>query len=58
MLKIFRKNKLYRIRYEWICVDSTIISAKDEHQALKKFKKEMSRQMFAMPRLLSLEEIC
>lgn len=54
---MFRKNKLYRIKYEWICIGSTIISAKDEHQALKKFKKEMSRQMFTMPKILSLEEI-
>lgn len=57
MLKIFKKNKLYRIQYEWFGIDSTLISAKDEHQALKKFKKEISRKMLAIPNILSLEEI-
>lgn len=54
---MFKKNKLYRIKYEWVCIDTTIISAKDEHQALKKFKKEMERCMFVMPKIISLEEI-
>lgn len=54
---MFKKKKLYKIRYEWISIDTTIIEAKDEYRALKKFKKEMKRMFFAPPTIISVEEI-
>ena len=54
---MFKNKKLYRIRYEWISIDTIIIEAKDKYQALKKFKKEMKSMFFAPPTIISLEEI-
>ena len=38
-----RKRKLYKIKYEWIGVDTIFIEATNQYKALKKFKKEMKR---------------
>ena len=57
MFGFFKEKKLYKIKYQLYCTYTTIIEAKDEYQALKKFKKEMKRMYFAMPTIISLEEI-
>lgn len=38
---MFRRKKLYKFVYEKFQRHTTIIEAKDEYQALKKFKKEV-----------------
>ena len=38
-MKLFKKKKLYKIQYRFINCHTTIIEAKDEHQALKKFRR-------------------
>ena len=50
---MFGKKKLYKIKYEWISIDTAIIEAKDKYQALKKFKKEF----FVPPEIISIEEV-
>ena len=34
---MFKKKKLYKITYKMLCTYTTIIAAKDEFQALRKF---------------------
>jgi hypothetical protein len=50
---MFGKKKLYKIKYKWISIDTTIIEAKDKYQALKKLKKEF----FVLPDIISIEEV-
>lgn len=52
---MFRQKKLYRIVYELCARYTTIIEAKDEYQALKKFKKEV-KYSGIMPTIISFEE--
>lgn len=54
---MFGRKKLYKFVYGYYIEHTTIISAKDEHQAIKRFKKEMNRMYFAMPSIVSVEEI-
>lgn len=51
---MFKKKKLYKIVYEKLATYTTIISAKNEHQAIKKFHK-MTKYGFT-PTILSFEE--
>jgi hypothetical protein len=52
--KMFKKKKLYKIVYEQLVTYTTIISAKDEHQALNKFHK--MTQYGIVPSIISFEE--
>lgn len=52
---MFRRKKLYKIIYELCCRYTTIIEAKDEYQALKKFKKEI-KNAGVRPTIISFEE--
>lgn len=52
---MFRKKKLYKIVYELFARYTTIIEAKDEYQAIKKFKKEV-RNKGVTPTIISFEE--
>lgn len=54
---MFRKKKLYMIKYQLFATYTTIIAAKDEFQALKKFKKEMKHESFITPSIISFKEI-
>jgi hypothetical protein len=38
-MKLFKQKKLYKIQYRFINYHTTIVEAKDEHQALKKFRR-------------------
>lgn len=51
---MFRKKKLYKIVYELYARYTTIIEAKDEYQAIKKFKKEVKTSI--RPTIISFEE--
>ena len=53
---MFRKKKLYKIVYKLYCRYTTIIEAKDEYQALKKFKREVKNTGIT-PTIISFEEI-
>jgi hypothetical protein len=53
---MFRKKKLYKIVYELFSRYTTIIDAKDEYQALKKFKREV-KNAGIRPTIISFEEI-
>ena len=50
---MFKKKKLYEVVYELYATYTTIIEAKDEYQALKKFKKDYGIR----PSILSFKEI-
>ena len=50
-----KKKKLYKIVYQLLNTYTTIIEAKDEYQALKKFKKEVEYSS-AIPTIISFEE--
>jgi hypothetical protein len=52
---MFKKKKLYKIVYELYIRYTTIIEARDEYQALKKFKKEV-RNSGIRPTIISFEE--
>ena len=52
--KMFKKKKLYKIVYKLLATYTTIISAKDEHQAIEKFYK-MTKYGID-PTILSFEE--
>ena len=52
---MFKKKKLYKIVYELLNRYTTIIDAKDEYQALKKFKKEV-KDAGIRPTIISFEE--
>lgn len=52
---MFRRKKLYRIVYELCARYTTIVEAKDEYQALKKFKREV-RDAGIRPTIISFEE--
>ena len=52
---MFRKKKLYKIVYELYARYTTIIEAKDEYQAIKKFKKEVKNASIR-PTIISFEE--
>ena len=41
-MKLFKEKKLYKIRFCGFAHHTTIIAAKDEYQALKKFRKHHS----------------
>ena len=51
---MFKKKKLYKITYELLSTYTTIIEAKDEFQAIKKFKKETRYGI--RPTIISFEE--
>ena len=52
---MFGKKKLYKIVYDDFLRKTTIITARNEHQALKKFKKET--QCFGkVPSIICFEE--
>lgn len=53
---MFKKKKLYKIVYELFCTYTTIIEAKDEFQAIKKFKKEVANSG-VRPSIISFEEL-
>lgn len=53
---MYKKKKLYRIKYQLIATHTTIIEAKDEFQALKKFKREV-KYAGVRPTIISFEEI-
>lgn len=53
---MFKKKKLYRIKYQLMAIYTTIIEAKNEFQALKKFKREV-KNSGVRPTILSFEEI-
>lgn len=38
-MKLFKQKKLYKIQYRFVNYHTTIIEAKDEHQAIKKFRR-------------------
>ena len=52
---MFKKKKLYKITYELYARYTTIVEAKDEYQALKKFKKEL-KYCGIRPTIISFEE--
>ena len=52
---MFKKKKLYEVVYELYATYTTIIEAKDEYQALRKFKKEVGYGV--RPSILSFKEI-
>lgn len=51
---MFKKKKLYKIVYKLLATYTTIISAKDEHQAIEKFHKMTKHGID--PTILSFEE--
>ena len=53
---MFKKKKLYRIKYQLFCTYVTIIEAKDEFQALKRFKREVKKTGIT-PTIISFEEV-
>lgn len=53
---MFGKKKMYRIHYRLWATYTTIILAKDEHQALRKFKREVANAGIR-PTILSFEEV-
>ena len=53
---MFKKKKLYKIKYQLFVTYTTIIGAKDEFQALKKFKREV-KDAGVRPTIISFEEI-
>lgn len=52
---MFKKKKLYKIVYRLYTTYITIVEAKDEYQALRKFKKEV-RYSGITPTIISFEE--
>lgn len=52
---MFKQKKLYKIVYELLARYTTIVEAKDEYQALKKFKKE-TKNTGIIPTIISFEE--
>lgn len=52
---MFKQKKLYKIDYELFARYTTIVEAKDEYQALKKFKKEV-KNAGIRPKIISFEE--
>lgn len=52
---MFKKKKLYKIVYELYARYTTIIEAKDEYQALKKFKRKVKNSGIR-PTIISFEE--
>ena len=54
---MFSSKKLYKIIYQTFANYSTIISAKDKTQALKKFYKQAKKEWFVTPDVLSIQEI-
>ena len=53
---MFKKKKLYRIKYRLYATYVTIIEAKDDFQALKRFKREVKKTGI-MPMIISFEEV-
>lgn len=53
---MFRKKRLYKIVYKLLVTYTTIIEAKDEFQALKKFKREV-KDAGIRPTIILFEEI-
>ena len=56
-LTMFSSKKLYKVVYQTFASYSTIISAKDKAQALKKFYKQAKKEWFVTPDVLSIQEI-
>lgn len=52
---MFQNKKLYKITYQLMATYTTIIEAKNEGQALKKFKKEV-KWSGVRPSIISFEE--
>ena len=50
---MFRKKRLYKIVYKMLCYYTTIIEAKDEIQAIRKFNRKMSDKLYS---IVSFEE--
>lgn len=50
---MFGKKKLYRIKYYFITDHTTVISARNPHQAIKK----LYREYWGMVDILSIKEI-
>lgn len=53
---MFKKKKLYKIKYQLMSTYTTIIAARDEFQALKRFKREV-KNAGVRPTIISFEEI-
>lgn len=52
---MFKKKKLYKVVYRLYTPYTTIVAAKDEVKALKKFKKEVPNNGIR-PTIISFEE--
>lgn len=50
---MFKKKKLYKIVYEMVYKYNIIVEAKNEFQAIRKFKKEMGNRLYS---IISFEE--
>lgn len=50
---MFWKKKLYKVTYHYFSNSSTIVTARNEIHAIKKF----SRKWFCVPDIISVEEI-
>jgi hypothetical protein len=51
-----KKKKMYKITYQLYTTYTTLIEAKDEFQALKKFKREVKYSGIT-PSIISFEEV-
>lgn len=54
---MFSNKKLYKIVYQTFANYSTIITAKDKAQAIKKFHKQAKKDWFVTPDIISIQEI-
>ena len=54
---MFKQNKIYKITYQVFANHTTFIAAKDTAQALKRFRKNMQREWFAVPDIISIQEV-
>lgn len=55
---MFEMKKIYKITY--VCFFSrsmAFVDGKDKVQALKKFRKEIRKQMYIVPDVISIEEV-
>lgn len=51
-----KKKKMYKIVYQLYTTYTTLIEAKDEFQALRKFKRELKYSVIR-PTIISFEEV-
>lgn len=54
---MFNNKNLYKIVYQIYARYSTIIAAKNETQALKKFYKHAKKQHYIIPDVISIQEV-